>query len=504
MVDLHSAYAATLGRAPHRTLLELPNGRVFTWATLERLSAQIANVLVVSGVRPGDRVASQIEKSPQGIALYLACLRVGAIYLPLNTAYQQREIVHILGDARPSMIIGDPAYVPTLSKCAAPSATLLELSARGTGSLLEQAAQALDVFESPDWGEGHTACILYTSGTTGQPKGAMLTHGNLLSNARALQAAWEVSPADVLLHALPLFHAHGLFVAVNTIFLTGGSMILLPKFEPDEVVRLLPRATLMMGVPTFYSRLLRHPGLTRESCAHVRVFISGSAPLLPEIFGEFYRRTGHTILERYGMTETLITTSNPLRGPRVAASVGLPLPGVEVRLADQKGGPLAAGEVGMVEVRGPNVFTGYWQAPEKTAAEFRADGFFITRDLGFFDSTGYLHLVGRSTDLIISGGYNVYPREVETVIETIAGVSECAIIGVPHPDFGEAVVAFVLRSTEAAAAGPDEVEVKSRVRAELAAYKVPKAVLFVDALPRNTLGKVQRNRLRQTYGRLFL
>ena len=354
-----------------------------------------------------------------------------------------------------------------------------------------------DVARGPD----DLAAILYTSGTTGRSKGAMLTHDNLLSNALALCDIWRFTAADRLIHALPIFHTHGLFVATNVVLLSGASMVFLPKFDADEVLRLMPRATVLMGVPTFYVRLLQHPGLTREATAGMRLFVSGSAPLLAETHAAFGARTGHAILERYGMTETNMNTSNPYDGDRVAGTVGFPLPGVDLRVTEpESGAPLPAGETGMIEVRGPNVFKGYWRMPEKTAAEFRPDGFFITGDLGKVDARGYVHIVGRGKDLVISGGFNVYPKEVETEIDQLDGVVESAVIGVPHPDFGEGVVAVVVRGKGAAL---DEAAVMAGIRDRLARYKQPKAVVFADDLPRNTMGKVQKNVLRERHGKLF-
>jgi len=376
---------------------------------------------------------------------------------------------------------------------------VLTLDADGAGTLAEAARAMPAALATADRRCEDLAAILYTSGTTGRSKGAMLTHGNLASNAETLVSAWRFTAADVLIHALPIFHTHGLFVASNVALLSGATMLFLPRFDPDAIFRLMPRATTLMGVPTFYVRLLRDERLTRGATAHMRLFVSGSAPLLAETHREWHARTGHAILERYGMTETNMNTSNPYEGERIPGSVGLPLPGVEIRVTDpQSGEPLGPGEI---EVRGPNVFKGYWRMPEKTAAEFRADGFFITGDLGRTDSAGYLRIVGRGKDLIISGGLNVYPKEVEAEIDVVPGVVESAVIGVPHPDFGEAVVAVVVRAAEAAAL--DEPAIVAVMQDRLARFKLPKRVVFVDELPRNAMGKVQKNALREDYAGLF-
>jgi malonyl-CoA/methylmalonyl-CoA synthetase len=451
---------------------------------LER-SGRFANLFLDLGVAPGDRIAIQAEKSVDALIVYLATLRAGAAHLPLNPAYTAAEIRYFLDDSEPALFIGDPA-----------------LGGRPLESLAEAArglpAAFRDVSRAPD----DLAAILYTSGTTGRSKGAMLTHRNLASNAEALRAEWRFTTADRLLHALPLFHTHGLFVATNVTLLAGASMIFLPAFDADEVIRRLPRATAMMGVPTFYTRLLARPDFTRETAAGIRLFVSGSAPLSAETHREFEARTGHAILERYGMTETNMNTSNPYQGPRVPGSVGPPLPGVELRIAEpETGTPLAQGDTGVIEVRGPNVFKGYWRMPEKTAEDFRADGFFITDDLGFVDPAGYIHIAGRAKDLVISGGLNVYPAEVEAAVEALPGVADCAVIGVPHPDFGEAVVAVV--TARPGGPAPEEASIRAALGETLAAFKRPKRVIVAEALPRNTMGKVQKNVLRETYAGLF-
>jgi malonyl-CoA/methylmalonyl-CoA synthetase len=459
-------------------------------ALVERLAGALLDLHVV----PGDRVVAQIEKSPEAIALYLACLQIGAAFVPLNTAYTFAELEYFLGDAAPSLAVVRPPQREQVLSLAVQRVETLE-------SLLPLARPR--PIEAEQWQPSALAALLYTSGTTGRSKGAMLSRANLASNAETLMQAWEFTADDVLLHALPIFHVHGLFVAINTVLAAGSSMLFLSKFDADEIVRLLPRATVMMGVPTFYTRLLQHAGLTRELVSNMRLFISGSAPLLAETHREFQSRTGHAILERYGMSETLMNTSNPYRGERIPGSVGPPLPGVEVRIADPETGAVfeAPETIGMIEVRGPNVFSGYWRMPEKTAAEFRRDGFFITGDLGKRDSRGYIYIVGRGKDLIITGGYNVYPIEVELEIDALPGVHESAVIGVPHADFGEGVTAVVVLN---AGAHIDEATIRRELEQRLAKFKVPKRVVFVAELPRNTMGKVQKSALRDRYRELYL
>ncbi|WP_119256525.1 malonate--CoA ligase [Shinella zoogloeoides] len=485
--------------APEAVFIETAEGRRWTYGDMIRLSGQLAHALARRGVTPGDRVAVQVEKSPEALMLYLACLRAGAIYLPLNTAYTLAELGYFLGDATPALVVVDPKVRDSVVEIAGGAVETLD--ATGGGSLLQLAGAEEADFSDIERGPDDLAAILYTSGTTGRSKGAMLTHDNLLSNALTLRDHWRFTAADRLIHALPIFHTHGLFVASNVTLLAGASMYLLPKFDADEVFRLMESATVLMGVPTFYVRLAQHPGLTREVAAGMRLFVSGSAPLLAETHRSFSERTGHAILERYGMTETNMNTSNPYDGERVAGTVGFPLPGISLRVTDPESGkPLPDGETGMIEVKGPNVFTGYWKMPEKTAAEFRTDGFFITGDLGKIDGRGYVHIVGRGKDLVISGGYNIYPKEVETEIDGMAGVVESAVIGVPHPDFGEGVTAVVVRQKGSTL---DEKTVLGGLQDRLARYKQPKRVLFVDDLPRNTMGKVQKNVLRETYADLY-
>jgi len=486
---------------PSSLFLETSRGD-WTYGDLFARSARLANALVEMGVAPGERVAVQVEKSPEALALYLACVRAGAIYLPLNTGYTPAELDYFVGDAEPRVLVVDPAAEQALAPVAAKHGARLEtLSADGGGSLLEAAARATDTFADVARGADDLAAILYTSGTTGRSKGAMLSHDNLLSNALTLKELWRFSPDDRLIHALPLFHTHGLFVATNIVLATGASMIFMTKFDAAAVIAAMARATVLMGVPTFYVRLLQQPGLTREATAGMRLFVSGSAPLLADTHRAFEERTGQKILERYGMTETNMITSNPYEGERIAGAVGFPLPGVSLRVADpESGAPLAQGEVGMIEVKGPNVFKGYWRMPEKTRAEFRDDGFFITGDLGRIDERGYVWIVGRGKDLVISGGYNIYPKEVELEIDQLPGVLESAVIGVPHPDFGEGVTAVVVPVRGRAV---DETSVLSALEGRLARYKQPKRVVFVDELPRNTMGKVQKNVLRERYAGLY-
>jgi malonyl-CoA/methylmalonyl-CoA synthetase len=492
---------------PDRPFASMPDGRYYTYQDVEDASARFANALLELGVEPGDRVAVQVEKSIEALMLYLGTVRAGAIFLPLNNAYTPAEIEYFLGDSEPRVFVCDPsrrdALAPAAERASARIETLGVWTSPQTsaGTLADRALAASTQFESVSRGADDLGAILYTSGTTGRSKGAMLSHENLASNARVLVEEWRFTKDDVLIHALPVFHTHGLFVATNTLLLAGGSMFYLPKFDPDQILGLMGQATSMMGVPTFYTRLLQHPGLTREATKHMRLFVSGSAPLLAETHREWQARTGHAILERYGMTETNMNTSNPYDGERIAGTVGFPLPGVELRVADPENGRvLGTEEIGMIEVKGPNVFKGYWRMPEKTAQEFRPDGFFITGDLGRIDSRGYVHIVGRGKDLIITGGYNVYPKEIESEIDAIPGVVESAVIGVPHPDFGEAVTAVVVADPAHPVA---ESDILAALESRLARFKQPKRVFVVPELPRNTMGKVQKNVLRDTYGKLF-
>ncbi len=485
-----------------RIALETSDGVRVSYAQLIEESGRLANALAAAGVKRGDRVAAQVEKSARNLVLYLACLRFGAVYLPLNTAYTLAELAYFIGDAEPSLVVCDPMIREGVQALAdATGARVETLDEAGEGSLADLAARQSSDFQTAPLGDDDLAAIVYTSGTTGRSKGAMLSHANLASNARTLVQAWRFTADDVLIHALPIYHVHGLFVAINVLLMAGGGMLLLPRFDADAILSLMPRATCLMGVPTFYTRLLRRPGLTPEATGHMRLFVSGSAPLLAETHREWRERTGHAILERYGMTETGMNVSNPYAGDRIAGTVGLPLPGVEVRVVDpETGARLPAGEIGMIEVRGPNVFKGYWRMPDKTAAEFRADGYFITGDLGVIDGRGYVSIVGRGKDLVITGGLNVYPIEVEEQIDALSGVVESAVIGLPHADFGEAVTAVVATGGRT---GLDEAQVLAALESCLASFKRPKRVLFVDELPRNTMGKVQKAALREQYARLY-
>ncbi len=490
-------------RDPQAPFIRTPDGKVITYGDMLKRSAQYANALISLGLEPGDRVASQVEKSVDALFVYLGCLRAGGVFLPLNTGYTEKEVAYFVGDAEPRVVVCTPereASVRDIAKgCGIEHVETLD---DGAGSLVEKANAASEDFTDIARAPDDLAGILYTSGTTGRSKGAMITHLNLLSNAEALAETWRFTDADVLYHALPIFHTHGLFVATNTILLTGGSMLFHPKFDLDAALAALPNATTMMGVPTFYTRLLGSDKFTKDLVTHMRLFVSGSAPLSATTHREFEERTGHAILERYGMTETNMITSNPYDGARRAGTVGFPLPGVSVRIADPETGELKeTGDIGVIEVKGPNVFKGYWRMPEKTASEFRADGFFITGDLGLIDEQGYVRIVGRDKDLIITGGFNVYPAEVEGCIDEITGVAECAVIGVPHPDFGEGVTAVVVKTP----AGNDlsAKDIQSRLTGELAKFKVPKEVYFVDTLPRNKMGKIQKKELRERYSDTF-
>ena len=480
-----------------------PDGSALSYADLVELSGRLANTLKSLGVKPGDRVAAQVEKSAEALLVYLAALRAGAVYLPLNSAYTASEIRYFLGDAEPTLFICRPESAAEMRVVATEAGVprVETLGSNGEGSLMEAAWAQPPAFEDVERTRDDLAAILYTSGTTGRSKGAMLSHGNLASNAEVLRDNWRFTPEDRLLHALPIFHTHGLFVATNVTLMTGSSLIFLPTFNANEIVRLLPQATVMMGVPTFYARLLARDDFGRDLVAHIRLFVSGSAPLSAETHKEFGVRTGHAILERYGMTETNMNTSNPYDGDRIPGAVGLPLPGVEIRIADpQTGQAVPDGEVGVIEIRGPNVFKGYWRMPEKTREEFREDGFFISGDLGRIDDRGYIWIVGRAKDLIISGGFNVYPAEVEAAIEALAGVTECAVIGVPHADFGEGVVAVV---TPKPGAILEEKTILAALANELAKFKQPKRVFIATELPRNAMGKVQKKDLREQHAKTF-
>lgn len=487
---------------PRRLAIETQDGAQISYGDLIARAGQMANVLVARGVKPGDRVAVQVEKSVANIVLYLATVRAGAVYLPLNTAYTLNELDYFIGDAEPSLVVCDPAKAEGLAPIAAKVKAKVEtLGPDGKGSLTEAADKASSAFTTVPRENDDLAAILYTSGTTGRSKGAMLTHDNLASNSLSLVGYWRFTDKDVLIHALPIYHTHGLFVATNVTLFSRASMIFLPKLDPDLIIKLMTRATVLMGVPTFYTRLLQNPALSHETTKHMRLFISGSAPLLAETHREWSARTGHAVLERYGMTETNMNTSNPYDGERVPGAVGFPLPGVSVRVTEpETGKELPREEIGMIEVKGPNVFKGYWRMPEKTKSEFRPDGFFITGDLGKIDAKGYVHILGRGKDLVISGGFNVYPKEIESEIDAMPGVIESAVIGVPHADFGEGVTAVLVCNK---GADVTEAAVLKALDGRLAKFKMPKRVFVVDELPRNTMGKVQKNILRDTYRDIY-
>jgi malonyl-CoA/methylmalonyl-CoA synthetase len=472
----------------------IPGGRVIHYDELDAWSGRMARVLVDAGCTVGDRVAVQVDKCWEALALYLACLRAGLVYLPLNTGYKKAELAYFFGDAEPRLIVCRPESA-AFTAALRPEATVLTLS-ENSGSLLERARDVEATFATVASAPNDLAAIIYTSGTTGRAKGAMLTHRNLATNALTLVEHWGFTRGDVLLHALPIYHVHGLFVACHCTLLAGSRMLWLARFDAKEIVELLPHATVMMGVPTFYTRLLSEEAFGPPACKAMRLFISGSAPLLAATFDAFRTHSGHAVLERYGMTETGMIASNPLGGERRSGSVGPALPGVSVRITDEGGKPRAAGFVGGIEVKGPNVFPGYWRMPERTAEEFTPDGYFKTGDMGELAQDGYLKIVGRAKDLIISGGLNVYPKEIEDRIDALSGVVETAVIGVPDPDLGEAVTAIVV-----AAAGHDlsEESIIGTLKAEIAGFKVPKRVHFVTDLPRNAMGKVQKNVLRSRY-----
>jgi malonyl-CoA/methylmalonyl-CoA synthetase len=499
--NLYALIEAHFPSGAEQPCLLIPDGPVVHYDELALASARIANALVGAGCRPGDRVAVQADKHWHVLALYLACLRAGLVYLPLNTGYRKRELQYFFDDATPRLVVCRPEMLGLIETIAAP-ATVLTLDAHG-GELADRARDEPSHFDTVQSQPDDLAAIVYTSGTTGRSKGASLTHRNLASNAIALVETWGFTRGDVLLHALPIYHVHGLFVAIHCVLMSGARMVWLPRFDASEVIDLFPAATVMMGVPTFYTRLLAEPGFTRDATRRIRLFVSGSAPLLPETFDAFRERTGQSILERYGMTETGMIASNPLDGVRAGGTVGRPLPGVSVRIVDDGLDACAPGVIGDVQVRGSNVFAGYWRMPGKTREEFTVDGWFRTGDLGEWvangDAKGYLRLVGRAKDMIISGGLNVYPKEIEERIDTLPGVAESAVIGVPDPDFGEAVTAVVV----ALPGHPiHEAAVIGALKGEIATFKVPKRVHVVAELPRNAMGKVQKNVLRERFGAL--
>lgn len=483
------------------TFVILPDSARISHAEFLGRAAQFAQAITTLGVVPGDRVAVQVEKSADALALYAACVQAGAVFLPLNPAYLPSEVAYFLEDAEPTLFVAAPEAASALLPVAG-TVRMETLGAGGDGTLANLADGQKVTFPTVPRKAGDLAAILYTSGTTGRSKGAMLSQGNLLSNAQVLTSQWRFTAEDVLLHALPVFHTHGLFVATNVTLIAGGAMILMPRFDTDEVFRLLPQATAMMGVPTFYTRLVADPRLTRQATAHMRLFVSGSAPLLAQTHREFETATGQVILERYGMTELNMALSNPYAGERRPGTVGRPLPGVELRLRDADGHDVAPDTPGMIEVRGPNVFQGYWRMPEKTAEEMHPDGFFMTGDIGTISADGYVTIVGRASDMVIAGGLNIYPAEVEAVIDALPGVAESAVIGVPHPDLGEAVVAVVV--PRSGADTPNEEAIHAACAAHLARFKCPRHVVFARELPRNSMGKVQKAGLRQRFASLFI
>ncbi|TGN41153.1 malonate--CoA ligase [Marinobacter confluentis] len=503
--NLFETFAEKMQARGAANFITTPEGGHYSYAEALARTERIAGALKELGVNPGDRVAVQVDKSPEAILLYLATLRIGGVYLPLNTGYTADEIGYFLGDAEPALFVCQPNALESAQavaeKTGCPNVRTLGTSA--DGSLMDAVATAEAFTGIEQRSDDDLAAILYTSGTTGRSKGAMLTHRNLGSNAKSLVEAWRFTENDRLIHALPIFHTHGLFVACNVVLMSGASLYFMSKFDVDTIIAALPGGTTLMGVPTFYTRLLQDDRLTPELTANIRLFTSGSAPLTAETHQQFEQRTGHAILERYGMTETNMNTSNPYDGDRIAGTVGMPLPGVEIRITNPDNNhhePLPQGDIGMLEVRGPNVFKGYWRMPEKTRAELLDDGFFVTGDLALIDDRGYVQIVGRDKDLVISGGFNVYPKEVEQVIDEMPEVVESAVIGVPHPDFGEGVTAVVVLVPGKTL---EEADVIKALAGRLAKYKQPKRVFFVDALPRNTMGKVQKKQLRDDYKGIY-
>ena len=496
--NLYALFESRFPQDRNACCIETHDGLYYTWNDLDRATAKIANLLVKLKLPENARIAVQVEKSPEALMLYLATIRAGYVYLPLNTAYRAAEVTYFIDNAQPSVVVCSPQNFGWVSQIAFANGVshVFTLGDDRSGSLLVRAALQSNSFETVEKAPNDLAAILYTSGTTGRSKGAMLSHRNLSSNAEVLHEFWRWQSGDVLLHALPLFHVHGLFVASHGALMNGSKMIFLPKFDAAQIMRHLPRSTVFMGVPTYYVRLLAESSFDRTTCANMRLFVSGSAPLLTDTFEEFAQRSGHIILERYGMSETTMLVSNPYDGERIGGTVGMPLPNVSVRIVKSDGTPCGVDEIGNIQVKGPNVFSGYWRMPEKNAEEFTPDGYFKTGDVGKFDAKGYLSIVGRSKDLIISGGYNVYPKEIEAVIDEMNGVVESAVIGVPHPDFGEAVTAVVVIKPDAAIS---EEEIIQSLKSRIANFKVPKRVHFIEDLPRNTMGKVQKNLLRERF-----
>jgi malonyl-CoA/methylmalonyl-CoA synthetase len=500
--NLYAHFSLQFEKHAANELLLADDGTSYRYQDIDRESARLARFFIELGIKSGDRISVQVDKSPTALSLYLACLRGGFVFHPLNPGYQSAELDYFLGDAEPTIVICDSQKEKAIKPLADNAGVrhVLTLDSDGQGSLVNASRETSDDPLIVSSAEDDLAALLYSSGTTGVPKGIMLTHGNLLSNARSLVEAWAFTEQDRLLHALPIFHVHGLFVAIGCVLLSGASMRWHDSFAASEVIKTLPECTVMMGVPTYYSRLLNESDFTADITARVRVFISGSAPLLEETFTAFESRTGHRILERYGMTETNMNTSNPLDGERRPGTVGYPLPGIQVRIVDESGNALPVNEIGDLQVKGSNVFVGYWRLPDKTSEDFTTDGFFNTGDKGIIDAEGYVSIVGRAKDMVISGGLNVYPKEVELFIDDLSGVKESAVIGVPHADFGEAVVAVVVRESGSSI---DEEEIIRWVKDSLANFKVPKRVIFVDELPRNTMSKVQKKILREKCNDLF-
>ena len=495
-MNVYQHFASRFLSAPERPFLEDEDGATYTYADLDRATARVAAFLTSQNLRAGARVAAQIDKSPQGVFLYLGALRAGFCFLPLNTAYQETELAYFLGNAEPAVVVCRPDSAALFERLARGSEAtrLFTLGARGEGTLTDALTDVASSFESPPTAASDAAVLIYTSGTTGRSKGAVVTHGNLTSNADVLCEAWKITERDVLLHALPMFHVHGLFVALHPLLGAGARLVFQRKFEPKRVLDALPRATMLMGVPTFYTRLLAEPGLSRACVAEIRLFVSGSAPLLEATFHAFAERTGHRILERYGMSEAGMIASNPYDGERRAGTVGMPLPGVSLRVVDDEGRELPRGQTGGIEIRGPNVFAGYFRMPEQTQQDFTTDGYFKTGDVGVLSADGYLSIVGRSKDIVITGGYNVYPKEIELLLDALPDVEESAVVGLPHDDFGEAVTAVIVLRPGAVLT---EESIVAELKSAIASYKVPRRVHFVKELPRNAMGKVEKKRLRE-------
>lgn len=498
--NLYCAFRKAFPKDLNAPFLTREGGEALSYASLDQGVAKVATCLRMLGVLPGDRVLVQVNKSVEAVLLYLGTLRAGAVFVPLNTAYTAAEVAYFAGDAAPRVMVVAPERIEEMALVAegAGAEHLLALSHGGSGSLMDRVAQCEPDDAVVERASDDLAAILYTSGTTGRSKGAMLTHANLETNARSLVDLWGFGEADILIHALPIYHVHGLFVALHCVLLSGASTHFLPKFDAAAILTLIPNSTVLMGVPTFYTRLLESAELSPAVCRDMRLFISGSAPLLVDTFEAFEARSGHKILERYGMTEAGMITSNPLKGERVQGTVGMPLPGVDARVIAEDGSECAAGEVGTLQIKGENVFTGYWQMPEKTAQEFTEDGYFITGDLATMAEDGRVSIVGRGKDLVISGGFNIYPKEIELLVDDVEGVKESAIVGVPHPDFGEGVVAVVVRDGDVTAD-----EIMTNLSDKVARFKQPKHIVFVDALPRNAMGKVQKNVLRDEHQSAF-